>query len=953
MPYKFFPLLLLFYLPLMGWTINPDNLHANFSQIDKQLAKALDLIDEHPQKSLRISESSLLLAKNENSLYKTMLIYYILTRVNQNLGFSEIAFQYADSAEINALSLNAVEMFSHITKTKVDLFLQYGKEREALNLVSESLKKAKKMNNNQLIVESLLLQAHLHEQQNRLEEYIQTIGKAIEIAEKVNNKELMAECYHRMGSMFFRSSQFNEAIEWYSKAKQIRDEISDTLGVISILKNISLVNRDLGKLNESNALLNEAQQLAYNLGNKKQMADIYNLLGSLALRAKKSTEALEYYNQSLIIREKEGYLASVASTLENISRVQKDLNLFDDATSNLHRSIDIRIELNDSRGLASAYNDLGNLLSEKGDLAEALKYYLSALKIRQENNLQAEIARSLTNIGLTYRKLGSQKNAIKYFDQALEMISDKQDPIGKAYVFIHQGNTLIDMGNPSKALESFKQAFELRKITNNPITISQTYRSLANAYSDLNSYTQARNYLNKAHDLMDGIGDEIGVADILNELGNLALKENDYDEALLRFQHAALLYGKHFQLDKRGLCLRKIGEIQTKLGHYTIALENLKLAHSLGERTENEKLVELTLLALHNFHLARGEYREALDYFHQHILMKEMLGSKHHQESIWQASLDLELDKKVEEIKKIENEVESLRTEAKLKSIELKQQTLMRNFFATVSILVLILALGSVYGYVVIRQKNKWLNEANEKLSQSEENLKKMVQTKDKLFSIIAHDLRSPFTALVGLTEVFSHNASQLETKDISDYGSLIHQSSQKLLTLIENLLDWSRSQTGKIKLEPLRISLDKLTNEIINIHSLQANTKSITLKNTIPNDIVVYADYEMLSAVLRNLVSNAIKFTQENGSVELKAHRNDNNIIIKIIDNGVGISPENLKKLFKLEESFSTQGTDQESGTGLGLIVCKEFIEKNGGKISVESEVNEGTTFTISLPAS
>ncbi len=948
-----FSLFILISLPLVGWAINPDNLRANFSKIDKQLADALDFIDEHPQKALKISESSLLLAKDENNNQKTMLIYYILSRVNHNLGFFDIAFQYADSAESNALSLNALDLLSHITKSKVDLLLQLGKEKEALDLISKGLNNAKKMYNNQLLSEFIILQAYLLEQQNKSEESLRTIDKAIEVSEKTGDRSHRAECYHRKGSMFFRSSRFNESIDWYSKSKQIREEISDTLGLINILKNISLANRDLGKLNEANALLNEAQQLAYNLGNKKQMADIYNLMGSLALRAKKSTEALEYYNQSLIIREKEGYLASVASTLENISRVQRDLNLFDEATSNLHRSIDIRKELNDSKGLASAYNDMGNLLSEKGELAEALKYYLSSLKIRQENNLQSEIARSLTNIGLTYRKLGSHKNALKYFDQALEIISDKQDPIGKAYVFIHHGNTLIDMGDPSKALESFKQAYELRKKTNNPVTISQTFRSLANAYSDLNSYTLAKNYLNKAHDLLDEMGDEIGVADILNELGNIALKENDFDEALLRFQHAALLYGKLFQLDKRGLCLRKIGEIQTKLGHYTVALENLKLALSLGERTENEKLVELTLLALHNFHLARGEYKEALDYYHQHIQSQEKLSAKHHQESIWQASLDLELDKKAEEIKRIEGEVESLRTEAKLKSVELQQQMLMRNFFATVSILVILLAMGSVYGYFVIRQKNKWLYEANEKLSQSEENLKRMVHTKDKLFSIIAHDLRSPFTALVGLTELFSHNASQLETKEISEYGSLIHQSSQKLLNLIENLLNWSRSQTGKIKPEPLKISLGKLSSEVLNIHSLQADAKSITLKNNIPNDLYVYADYEMMSTVLRNLVSNAIKYTRENGTVELIALRENDVAILKVIDNGVGISPENLKKLFKLEENFSTQGTDQELGTGLGLIVCKEFIEKNGGKISVESRVNEGTTFIISIPVS
>lgn len=943
---------LLLCISITSTAITPEQLQLYYSNLNKELAKALTLADEHPQNAVIICESSLADATKLNNDHLTLLTYFILSKANQNMGNSERAIQFADSAMRLVYELNTPELLPNIVKVKAEVLARNGKGKESLSIAAEAMNSAKKVKANKLLVEFTLLQSHIYGQLNNTDDIQPTIKKAIDIASKERDEPLLAECFRSMGSYFFRLSQFEQSLEWYDKAKQIYALLPDTLGLIAILKNSSLAFRDMGKFPEAKSSLDNALQLAYSTNDEKNMADIYNLLGSLSLRSKKNAEALEYYNRSLTIREKEGYLVSTATTLENITKAQRELNQYDDASINLLKAIEIRITLNDSRGLASAYNEMGNLFSEKGDLAEALKYYLKSLKISQEANFQNEKARAINNIGITYRKLGSHRNALKYFDQALELMSDKSDPLGKAYVYIHHGNTLLDMGIPDKALESFFKAYELRRTTNNPISISQSYRSIATAYMELNSFEQARSYLNKAHSKLEEAGDEIGVADILNELGNLYLKTNDYDKAISHFQQAALLYGKHFLLDKRGLCLRKIGEIQTKLGDYTKASENLKLALSLGESTKNEKLVELTLLALHDFHLARGEHREALEYFKQHLQVKDKFEKKNMDESIWQASLELELDKKAEEIKKIEGEVETLRTEAKLKTIELRQQKLQRNFLAIITILVIVLATVSIYGYTAIRNKNRWLNEANEKLLASELELKKMVNTKDKLFSIIAHDLRSPFSGLVGLTELMMQNASTLDTQTISKYSSLVHQSAQKLLNLIENLLHWSRKQSGNIRIEPTSILLKRICDDVLNVQKLQADAKSIELKSSIEEGLNVFADYDTLSTVLRNLVSNAIKFSHSESVVNINGYKRDDQIIIQVIDKGIGISPENQSKLFKLEESFSTQGTNREEGTGLGLIVCQEYVELNKGNISVESNANDGTTFTISLPS-
>ena len=254
---------------------------------------------------------------------------------------------------------------------------------------------------------------------------------------------------------------------------------------------------------------------------------------------------------------------------------------------------------------------------------------------------------------------------------------------------------------------------------------------------------------------------------------------------------------------------------------------------------------------------------------------------------------------------------------------------------------------------MLFRSKNFWLNEANEKLAKSEGDLKKLVQTKDKLFSIIAHDLRSPFTALIGLTEVLSNQAEQLEAKEVAEYGSLIHESSEKLLNLIENLLHWSRSQTGKIQIIPKKLQLNTLVNEVISVLEMQAKAKEIKLASDIDPSLAIMGDYDTMSTVIRNLTSNAIKFSNAGGVVSINASQSTGNVRLSVTDTGVGISHENIGKLFKIEDSFSTKGTSQEAGTGLGLIVCKEFIEKNGGEIKVDSTLGQGTTFSIIVPES
>ncbi len=250
------------------------------------------------------------------------------------------------------------------------------------------------------------------------------------------------------------------------------------------------------------------------------------------------------------------------------------------------------------------------------------------------------------------------------------------------------------------------------------------------------------------------------------------------------------------------------------------------------------------------------------------------------------------------------------------------------------------------------------LKETNQKLLLSQEALKtanqQLEQTnkeKDKFFSIIAHDLKSPFTGILGLSEMLRDDAPELDTESIIKYAGLIHSSTQQTFELLKNLLEWARMQQGRIPFDPKPFSLNNLIKAEIKGLMNVANQKNIELIDALSENIILTADENMIRTVLRNLIANALKFTPRKGKILIDAKVENGQTEISVADTGVGMTPETIEKLFKIETSFTKKGTENETGTGLGLMLCKEFIEKHAGKIRVESEVGKGSTFFVLMP--
>ncbi|MGE0078593.1 MAG: tetratricopeptide repeat protein [Bacteroidales bacterium] len=837
-------------------------------------------------------------------------------------------------------------------------YFSSGEKNLSLKTLSNALKSATKYKDNGLIVKIKIAQADYNKQDGGFTESIKLKKQALNSIPKGNNETIMAECWQSIGSSYWQAGHYNEALENYYKALIAREKKADTLGIIQTLKNIGLTYRELGHYEKGLLNLDRSLSLAQKINNQYEVAEILNITGSLHFRFNRYDEAIKYYNNSLAIREKLRLIRSQTISHINIARALSQKSMFEAALQHLSTALSLQEKIVDPLAESSTLTEMGNLNLQKGNVAEALRRYLMALKLRETYGKDEDIAKSLTNISLAYRQLGMLKNALKYLEQAHDIITSKEiNTNDAAYILQNLGHIYLDKKMYAKALNVYKEALTLKEKGGDESGTAKILKNIAQAQLQMHQLNSARASLAQALKISNRIKDTKDIADIYNEMGNVERQANNFDIAINHFNNAAKQYESLSNFNGKALCLRKIGEIQILKKQFSEAEQNIDQSIKTGLQTGNAYLKSLSYLAKHDLYKAKGNFKLALEYYLKHTKINDSLERFKRNETNLEAQLDLELDQKITEIKVMEAEVEALRQKSALDNAIIEKQRTFRNFLIVIVLLFITLTGAAIFGFLQKRKYAGALEEKideikliNDKLKQSETHLKQTVQTKDKLFSIIAHDLRSPFTALVGLSDVLASNANDLSTDEISELSKHIQTSATGVLALTDNLLSWSRSQTGRLTLSPKNYSIKEIVDKVIETALIPANEKGISIDSKIESTISVYVDYDTMTTAVRNLISNAIKFTPTGGNITITAVNHKEHIEILISDTGVGIDPNNLTKLFRVD-GITTKGTNQENGTGLGLMLCKEFIEKNNGSIKVESTLGLGTTFRIELP--
>ncbi len=571
----------------------------------------------------------------------------------------------------------------------------------------------------------------------------------------------------------------------------------------------------------------------------------------------------------------------------------------------------LSLEIDDKRLIATSINMTGNAYYLMGDFTKSMDHYLQALAIREELGDSNSIASSYNNIGAVYVQMKDHQQALQYLKKA-------------KFIF-----------------EALNDEVHLFSIMNN----------IGAVYKENGKYDTAYQYLSEAYEIAQRTRDESNTSIALTNLGETALSMGMVDQSL-DYQKKALEISR--KLGDKGM----MATIHTNLGKTYLETKNYKKAYqsfqeSLGYSTEVNSLPDLreNYRYLAEYFDIQKDYKQALHYYRLYASTKDSINSQ-------EAMIRIKEMENISQAQTLQQEIELLRKDNEISS--LKQTRLKNTIFSLVAVSLMIILVFIVYYQKnrlkretnkLLEEKNKQLEKANKKLRDSEQHLKELNSTKDKFFSIIGHDLRNPLNALLGFSELISGNSRDYTSEEIQRYSKIINEAAKNIHLLIENLLEWSRSQSGNIDFNPEPTDLQPMINEIFKVFDIHADKKGVTLVSEIPEEIRVVADPNLLSTILRNLINNAVKFTLNGGNVRIFCKQGDSELTISVEDTGIGMSEKQLDNLFRLESNVTMPGTSEEKGTGLGLILCKEFVDMHNGKIWATSKPKEGSTFSFTLP--
>lgn len=669
---------------------------------------------------------------------------------------------------------------------------------------------------------------------------------------------------------------------------------------------------------------------AHKSADEPKQIEIINRLARYYLTISKFDSALILHNKILEYAELNSIDSLKAMLYSNLVYIYREKDQLDIALEYSNKALDYAIKMDNKNLQSRILINTARIYGKEGNLRREIEYTKRSLRIAEELDLKLDMAIANGNLANSYYIQGYYETAINYTLKSMEISKQIKDSIGIGYMSMQMGDNYVATKKYDEAIDYFKRAIKIFSDENASMEKADAQIGLGLILTAKNDTSEAYKTFKEAKKTYEGLNLDNGKTHAIKSLAELFFKQNKLSKARTNAQ-IALDYFKENDI--------KLDIIDTYLLLTEISLNLTELKNAKDGLDKVEKLIDdKTKLSLwENYYRQKSKYYELLGQhelaFKNNKLLMEIKDSIQNITNTAQA-LDLQIKYDVE-AKQKENEL--LVTQNKLQQLKAEESETFRNFSILTIILLVIVGLVLFNRYRAKTHLNNKLREAN--------------ATKDKFFSIISHDLINPFTTLLGYTDMLIMEYKNFSEEERKDYVGSIQKSAKHTFNLLENLLNWSSSQRGNIKINKTKLSVALLVDGAFKLVSETAKNKNIKLVKEIPLELMVNADEETISTVIRNLVTNAIKFTPENGNVTVSANEQNTKVNISVKDNGIGIATRNLNKIFRIDSHHTTKGTANEKGTGLGLILCKEFMKKNGGNISVNSEIGIGSKFTVSLP--
>ena len=627
-----------------------------------------------------------------------------------------------------------------------------------------------------------------------------------------------------------------------------------------------------------------------------------------------------------------------------LTRLSNSLEIKDYEMANQYanRALELAEKNNWDWARTYAYSNLGYIANSVGNFMQSLEYDNKALKLELLTNDTAGISLSYNNVGNDYIELGEYEEAYFYVEKAFELASATGDTLGIAIALHNLARIYSRLGRLDLALTHFETSARFSAYAHDAEGPVYNNLEIGYAYLQNNDFKNAKRHFNEARVLNKTVKISHLTPKILLGMGTSLFQEKDYEKALAYYDSAIAscrsiknIYGE---------ADANLGKSRVYLAQqsYKDAIDFATLSLGTARKLKAQRLMYDCYQLLSRCEEVQLNFKSALQYTRKAQQTRDSLTDVDMMSQVFESEYQMRSQKKDEQIASLQKMREQSMT-------EIKRQQFIRNIFVVVFALTIVL-LYSVYKSG--RRKveiNELLMKHQEETDRRTHELEELNKVKDKFFSIISHDLRSPINSLAGMLDLIEKD--QIKAEELPALTKEMRIQFNHTKNLINNLLDWTLLQMNKVAIKKEKLMIKVIIDENIRLLS-SMSTKQTTFINEVGNDIFAIADNNMINLIFRNLILNGIKFTDNGGIIKINAVKEGGEIKVSVKDNGVGISEDIQRMLFEKTTGYSTRGTANEKGTGLGLILCKEFIERNGGKIWLESAIGKGSTFYLTIPA-
>jgi|GEM_PF-699625 len=590
--------------------------------------------------------------------------------------------------------------------------------------------------------------------------------------------------------------------------------------------------------------------------------------------------------------------------LSNMGRYLYNIQQSDSAIWYFEQCIELSRKIDNPLFLAMSYNNLGIMYEGKAEYQNASENYFQAVKIFEELGNNEQLAVTLNNLGVIMQNLKEYDKALEYLNRALLLNQQQNNKVNQSMNYGNIGIVLEAQSKFNEAIEAHKKSLDISIEENIVMDQARNYHNMGRVYFDLGKFTNAEEAYLKSKEICKQY-----------QLG-YGLMMNDFS--------LAMLYNKQNKLDEASQLLASALRMAKDFKDLNQEVQAYKLLAEVAEKQQ--------------------KHLETIDYLKHFIALNDSMTAITNRNFILEIQEKYETDKKA-----LENHHLKQENESKSKTIQLQK---------TITIIVLVALLTGIVLLILLarsRQKIKRSAIALEQLNRAKEaqnqQLNELNTTKDILFSIIGHDLRSPFNTLLGFLQLVIEGYDDMSAEERVEVLKQLYSHSNNTFTLLENLLQWAMSQRGQISYNPSHLDVHQLIEQELIFLKSRLDNKKIIATNHVPPESMVFGDKEMLLTIFRNLINNAIKFTDSGGSISISSEESSEGLKVNIADSGVGISPDILAQIQKNEGVITTRGTQNEKGSGLGLLIIRDFLQRHGGSLSIESEPGKGSCFSVFLP--